>query len=223
MVLLLSDDDLQRDVRDLSNIAGLLEMPRLLALLASRSATLLNISELSRSAGIPHTTLQRYLVLFEAAFLIHRIPAWSANVSKRLVKSPKILQGDTGFMSHLLNASEEAVLRNDSLSGRFLETFIGCELLKQIEWDALKPALMHYRRAAGQEVDYVLEEGAGRVVGIEVKSSHTVTAHDFIGLRCLAEDAGAKFAAGVILYAGDKAVTFGPHLWAVPIAEMWSV
>jgi predicted AAA+ superfamily ATPase len=213
---------LQRDIRDLSNITGLMETPRLLSLLASRSATLLNISELSRSAGIPHTTLQRYLALFEAAFLIHRVPAWAANVSKRLVKSPKILLGDTGFMAHLLNASEEAVLRKDNLSGRFLETFVGCELLKQIEWDTLKPALMHYRRAAGQEVDYVLEEGAGCIAGIEVKSSHTVTAHDFAGLRCLAEDAGANFASGVILYAGDKVIPFGPHLWAIPIAEMWS-
>jgi uncharacterized protein len=213
---------LQRDIRDLSNITGLVETPRLLALLASRSATLLNISELSRSAGIPHTTLQRYLALFEAAFLIHRVPAWATNVSKRLVKSSKILLGDTGFMAHLLNTSEETVLKNDNLSGRFLETFVGCELLKQIEWDDLKPALMHYRRAAGQEVDYVLEEGAGRIAGIEVKSSHTVTTHDFAGLRCLAEDAGANFAGGVILYAGDKVIPFGPHLWAVPIAEMWS-
>jgi hypothetical protein len=125
-------------------------------------------------------------------------------------------------MSHLLNASEEAMLSNSNLSGRFLEAFVGCELLKQIEWDSQKPALMHYRRAAGQEVDYVLEEGAGRVVGIEVKSSHTVTTNDFTGLHCLSEDAGTNFVAGVILYAGDKTVPFGPHLWAIPIAEMWA-
>ena len=213
---------LQRDIRDLSNIAGLTDTPRLLALLASRSAALLNISELSRSAGIPHTTLQRYLALFEAAFLIHRIPAWTANTSKRLVKAPKILLGDTGFMAHLLNSSEDAVLNNANLSGRFLETFVGCELLKQIEWEAHKPVLMHYRRAAGQEVDYVLEEGSQRVAGIEVKLSHAVNAHDFAGLRCLAEDAGKHFAGGVILYTGETTVPFGPHLWAMPISELWA-
>ena len=114
------------------------------------------------------------------------------------------------------------MLTNVILSGRFLEIFVGCELLKQIEWDALKPALMHYRRAVGPEVDYVLEEGAGRIAGIEAKSSHAVTNHDFTGLRCLAEDAGNNFAGGVILYVGDKVVPFGPHLWAVPIAEMWA-
>jgi predicted AAA+ superfamily ATPase len=213
---------LQRDIRDLSNIDGLVEMPRLLALLAARSSALLNISELSRSAGIPHTSLQRYLSLFEAAFLIHRIPAWTANLSKRLVKAPKALMGDTGFMAHLLNASEDAVLKDANLSGRFLETFVGCELLKQIEWEESRPALMHYRTAAGKEVDFVLEEGGRRVAGIEVKLSHAVSAQDFSGLRSLAEDAGKQFAAGVVLYAGEKVVPFGAHLWAVPISELWA-
>ncbi|MGA2262664.1 MAG: ATP-binding protein [Acidobacteriota bacterium] len=212
---------LQRDIRDLSNIDGLMETPRLLALLAARSSALLNISELSRSAGIPHTSLQRYLALFEAAFLIQRIPAWTANLSKRLVKAPKVLLGDTGFMAHLLNAAEDAVLKDANLSGRFLETFVGCELLKQAEWEESRPLLMHYRTAAGKEVDFVLEEGGRRVAGIEVKSSHAVSAQDFSGLRSLAEDAGKQFAAGVVLYAGEKVVPFGPHLWAVPISELW--
>jgi hypothetical protein len=213
---------LQRDIRDLSNIDGLMDTPRLLALLAARSSALLNISELSRSAGIPHTTLQRYLALFEAAFLIQRIPAWATNLSKRMVKAPKLLLGDTGFMAHLLNASEDAVLKDANLSGRFLETFVGCELLKQAEWEESRPALMHYRTAAGKEVDFVLEEGGRRVAGIEVKSSHAVSAGDFSGLRSLAEDAGKQFAVGVVLYAGEKMVPFGPHLWAVPISELWA-
>jgi predicted AAA+ superfamily ATPase len=113
------------------------------------------------------------------------------------------------------------VLKDANLSGRFLETFVGCELLKQAEWEESRPVLMHYRTAAGKEVDFVLEEGGRRVVGIEVKSSHGVGVQDFSGLRSLAEDAGKQFAAGVVLYAGEKVVPFGPHLWAVPISELW--
>jgi len=139
---------LQRDVRDLANIVGLTEAPRLLSLLAARSAGLLNVSELSREAGIPHTTLQRYLSLFEATFMMQRIPAWSANMGKRLVRAPKLLIGDTGFMAYLLNASEKSVLEDPQLAGRFLESFVGCELLKQIEWSENKPVLLHYRSAA---------------------------------------------------------------------------
>ena len=73
---------LQRDVRDLANIDGLREMPRLLALLAARTGGLLSISELSRASGVPHTTLKRYLSLLEATFLVTTLPAWSANVGK---------------------------------------------------------------------------------------------------------------------------------------------
>jgi predicted AAA+ superfamily ATPase len=93
---------------------------------------------------------------------------------------------------------------------------------KQAEWGESRPALMHYRTAAGEEVDFVLEEGGRRVAGIEVKSSHAVSTQDFSGLRSLAEDAGKQFAAGVVLYAGEKMVPFGPHLWAAPISELWA-
>ncbi|MBU8913182.1 MAG: ATP-binding protein [Spirochaetales bacterium] len=212
---------LQRDIRDLSNIEGLTNAPRLMALLAARSGGLLNVAEVSRSAGVPHTTLQRYLALFEATFLIHRVRPWTANLGKRLVKSPKLLLGDTGFMTYLLGASEATVLEDMVLAGRFVETFVGCELLKQIEWSESRPALLHYRTASGTEVDYVLEEGARRVAGIEVKLSRTIRKEDLRGLRSLAEDAGSRFVGGILLYTGDLCIPFGNNLWALPMGCLW--
>lgn len=213
---------LQRDIRDLSNIEGLTETPRLLSLLAARAAGLLNMAEVSRDAGIPHTTLQRYLALFETTFLIQRIPAWSANLGKRLVKAPKLLLGDTGFMAYLLNASEKSVVEDTRLAGRFLETFVGGELLKQIEWSMHKPRLLHYRTGAGAEVDFVLETGGQRVAGVEVKLAATLKTEDFRGLRSLSGDAKSRFSAGVLLYAGEQVIPFGGNLWAVPISGLWN-
>ena len=92
---------LQRDVRDLANIEGLTDMPRLLSLLASRVGSLLNMSELSRSSGIPNSTLKRYLSLLQATFLFQPLPAWSSNLGKRLIKSPKIHLIDSGLTAHL--------------------------------------------------------------------------------------------------------------------------
>ncbi|MBM4143537.1 MAG: ATP-binding protein [Lentisphaerae bacterium] len=212
---------LLRDIRDLSNIEALSDAPRLMALLAARSGGLLNVSELSRSAGIPHSTLQRYLTLFETAFLIHRVRAWTANLSKRLVKAPKLLLGDTGFMTHLLNVAEDSALEDTTLAGRFVETFVGCELMKQIEWSASRPALSHYRAASGAEVDFVLEEGVRRVAGVEVKFTQTLKSEDFRGLRALAEDAKSRFVGGVVLFAGDQRVRFAERLWALPLDSLW--
>lgn len=213
---------LQRDVRDLSRITGLTEAPRLLALLAARSGGLLNVADLARDAGIPYTTLHRYLALFEATFLVHQIPPWSANIGKRLVKAHKLLLSDTGFLAYLLNVGEEQILNDVRLSGRALETFVGCELLKQREWSRHRPALLHYRTSAGAEVDFVLEAGGQRLVAIEVKLSATLKPADFRGLHRLAADAGPRFIAGVVLYTGNQVVPFGEKLWAVPIAGLWS-
>jgi len=214
---------LQRDIREISNIEGLMSAPRLLTLLAARSASLLNVSELSRSAGIPHTTLQRYLSLFEATFLTHTVRAWSVNAGKRLVKAPKILMGDTGFMANLLNIDATHVLNDIQLAGRFMETFVGCELLKQMEWSRGQPALFHYRTSGGAEVDYVLEEGGRRIAGVEVKLSKTIKKNDVRGLECLAHDAGDGFVAGVVLYTGEQIVPFGKHIWALPVRALWEL
>jgi predicted AAA+ superfamily ATPase len=88
---------LQRDVRDLARVDALHALPNLLKLLAARSAGLFNLADVGRDARMPHTTLTRYLILLEALFLIHRLPAWSTNFGKRLVKSAKLHVADTGL------------------------------------------------------------------------------------------------------------------------------
>jgi predicted AAA+ superfamily ATPase len=213
---------LQRDIRDLSNIEGLVAGPRLLGLLAGRAGGLLNVSELSRTAGMPLTNLQRYLALFEAVFLIQRVPAWSSNHGKRMTKAPKLLMADSGLMARLLRVDEARLLDDPNFSGRLLEDFVGVELLKQASWHRHKPSLLHYRTAAGREVDFVLEEGGGKLAGVEVKSAASVSVGDFAGLKSLAEDAGKSFAGGVVLYRGGEVLPFGPGLWAVPIQSLWA-
>ena len=125
---------LQRDVRDIANVEGLVVMPLLLQLLAARSAGLLNISELSRSAGIKLTTLNRYVSLLETVFLVRRLPAWSANVGKRLVKAPKLHFVDSGVAAHLLGMDERGLAASPSALGALLETFVVNELEKDLGW-----------------------------------------------------------------------------------------
>jgi predicted AAA+ superfamily ATPase len=93
---------LDRDIRDLAQIQDLAVLPRLLQLLAGRTATLYNQSEVSRSSGIPNSTLSRYMTLLEMTFLAQTLPAWSSNLGKRLVKAPKLFMVDTGLACHLL-------------------------------------------------------------------------------------------------------------------------
>lgn len=212
---------LQRDVRDLAQIDALHTLPNLLKLLAARASGLLNLADVGRDAGLPHTTLTRYLTLLETVFLVHRLPAWSRNLGKRLVKAPKIHLLDTGLACHLVGVDGQRLSKDRSLLGRLLETFVVGELRKQISWANLQVALYHLRTAAGSEVDVVLEKADGTVAAIEVKASATVDASDFAALKTLRDQLGDQFRAGVVLYLGDQTVPFGDRLWLVPLPALW--
>lgn len=213
---------LQRDVRDIANIDGLTAMPRLLSMLATRSPSLLNYSELSRTTGLPQSTLKRYMALFETIFMIDHLPAWYSNLGKRLVKTTKLVMNDTGLLAALL-AVDAARLENTPLCGALIENFVIMELKKQISWSATRPAMLHYRTQGGQEVDIVLEDSAGRVVGIEIKSAKSVGGQDFRGLQSLAEASGNNFLRGIVLYGGCKSVSFGSNFVAMPIDSLWNL
>ncbi len=212
---------LQRDVRDLSNIESLTAMPRLLSLLASRSASLLNFSELSRSTTLPQSTLKRYIALLETTFLVQFLPAWSANMGKRLVKSPKVFLTDTGLMGHLTGLNRERLEHEPHLMGPLMENFAVMELRKQITWSRIQPKMFHFRTQVGQEVDVVLEDSQGRLVGIEVKASGTVTCKDTQSLRFVAESLGKRFVRGIVLYTGSEVIPFGANMHAVPISSLF--
>ena len=212
---------LQRDVKDVADIEHFYETPRLLSLLAARSAGLLNSADVSRDAGLAYSTLRRYVGVFEATFLIKLIPAWSVNSGMRLVKAQKLLMGDTGFMAYLLNYGPEALLDDPRYGGRFLETFAGTELLKLCSFSENQPELLHYRTGGGAEVDFVLENGGRQIAGVEVKCSRTIRSGDFRGLQQLAEDAGERFAGGLLLYRGQEVIPFAKNCWAAPVEVLW--
>jgi len=214
---------LQRDVRDLASIESLPALPRLLSLVAARSASLLNFAELSRASGLPQTTLKRYMALLEHTFLVRTVPAWSANLSKRFVKTPRVMLTDTGLLAYLRGTSEPGLRANPVDLGPLFESFVAMEIVKLLSWSRVHATLFHYRTHGGEEVDFVLEADAGRLAGIEVKAAATVTAADFKGLKALQAALGPRFVRGVVLYTGAEAVPFGPRLWAVPLDALWKL
>ncbi|PZA07726.1 MULTISPECIES: ATP-binding protein [unclassified Meiothermus] len=212
---------LAREVRELSQIERVAELPRLYRLLASRPMDLLNWAELGRTLGLAATTLKRYFALLEALYLVHTLPPWQANLGKRLVKSPKLLPTDTGLALHTLGLDEKRLEADRTLLGGFLEAFVAMELLKQLGYAPFSAQLFHYRSHTGEEVDLVLEGPGGRVVGLEVKARGSVHPKDLHGLKALAQALGPRFHRGVVLYLGREAVPFGPRLHALPLEALW--
>lgn len=211
----------QREIQELAGIAGLAQLPRLLTMLAARSASLLNVAELSRTAGLPQTTLHRYLALIEGAFVTSTLPAWTGDPGRRLVRAPKLHLNDSGLAAWLTGSDARRLQTDRERLGALLESFVAAEIRKQLGWSAVDARMSHYRSHDGMEVDLVLEDRAGTMVGIEVKASATVRAEDLRGLRRLAERVGERWCRGVLLYLGRDSVPFGERLDVLPVSSLW--
>ena len=217
------DRVLSRDAVDVSKLPHLSQLPSLLRLLAAQSSGELVLARVATDAGIPPSSLPAYVKLLEDLYLIHTLPAWGENLTRRETEKPKVALLDSGVVARLNNVTAEALGpdRVSVLAGDLFETFVAGELRKSLGWAERSASLFHFRTRDGVEVDIVVEDDDRNVAGIEVKASSSVNASDFKGLKFLQAKLGDRFSHGVVLYTGDKALPFGDRLTALPIQALW--
>ena len=213
---------LQRDVRLLADLEKISVLPNLLRILASRSANLINDSDIAREIGINVVTTKFYRNILKMMFLNFDIEPWYRNIGKRLVKAPKGFLGDTLLLCNMLGWNIDDIAKDrPELFGRVLENYVATELMKLISFSDKKIKLLHFRTSDGKEVDFILEQPNGKVFAIEVKKTATVTADDFKGIKVFAALTENDFSGGMVLYGGREVVPFGKNLWAVPYFVLW--
>jgi predicted AAA+ superfamily ATPase len=210
-----------RDVRDIASVEKLDHMPRLMRALAQMAGQLCNFAELAGQVGLDAKTAAKYLGVFELMFLVRRVAPWSANRLSRVVKSPKLYFLDSGLLCSLSGLNEQVVERDRGRFGPALESYVYGELLKQSTWADDDYLIFVYRDKDRYEVDFVIEDRAGRVVGVEVKAAASVQTRHLAGIKKLAALAGPKFTAGILLYDGTETLPLGESLWAVPLCTLW--
>lgn len=212
---------LQRDIKDLAQIEKITELPNLLKILAVRASNLLNVAEVARDSKISAKTVHRYIALLETIFMVNLKQTWSNNATSRITKAPKLYLVDSGLLAYLLDVSLEKLLDDNLHTGKIMENFVMNELQKQSTWSKLHVQMYHFRTSSGEEVDIVLEDRSGNIVGIEIKNSTTVNPSDFKGLRYLREKAKDNFIKGIVLYTGSQYIPFEKNLFALPINALW--
>ncbi len=220
------DTVLRREVEVADDIRRLDAMERMVRFFAANSGQELVLSTAAQRLGIDRATAAQYEPWLETVFLVHRLPAWSRNLTSKVVHRPKMFVTDTAVAASVLGKDPAALRRpTDPATGPLFETFVVNELAKQLTWSETSVRMYHYRDRDGAEVDVVLESADGRVVAIETKASSTPRPEDFRWLTFLRDRidrAGGQFVAGVVLHTGERRLPFGDRLVALPAADLWT-
>lgn len=171
----------ERDVRRMLEIRNLTAFQRFVRLCAGRVGQLLNLAALGADAGVTHTTARHWLSVLEATYIVFRLPPYHGNVSKRLVKSPKLYFHDVGLASWLLGIESVRQVGTHPLRGALFENAVVVEALKHGYNRGRRPELSFFRDSRGLECDLLYSSG-GRRLAIEVKSGATIASDWFSGL-----------------------------------------
>lgn len=212
---------LERDLVELADVRRAEDAEQLLRLLASQSANLFKAEPIGSKLGMDRKTVRSYVGFLGQMHLVHQLPGWRPGLGARETTTPKCYISDVGLLCHLLGADAQRLLADDQVKGKALETFVVNELLKQATWAQTETRAYHYQRR-DEDVDVVLENRAGDVVGVEVKAAATVTARDWRWLVKLRDARGASFRAGVVVAPIAQTTPLGDRLWAVPLSALWT-
>ncbi len=165
---------IERDVRSLYNIGNLRDFQRLIMLLAARASQELNMNELANEIGVSVKTIQSWISVLEASYIIFLLPSYHKNLGKRIVKRPKMYFFDTGLVCYLTGIQDEEILNKGPLGGPIFENYIISEINKAVLHKNLNIGMYYFRSNLGLEADLILEDRNIRQISfIEIKNSHT--------------------------------------------------
>ncbi len=211
---------LERDLRDLAQVADISAFRTLLRLAALRTGSILNQSEIGRDAKLPFATTSRYLGLLETSFLIARVPSYLSNRASRLIKAPKLYFADSGLAAHLAGARDLGPTSADPMAGALLATYVYANMTAILEATWPDAELYYWHVQGRQEVDFVILDGRA-TLALAVKQSRRWSDSDLKGLQSFLDmEPGCR--AGVLAYQGEQTVQLGKRLWAAPIGAVLS-
>lgn len=210
---------LERDVRNLRNIGDLTLFQTFLRSLATRSAGLLNLSDLARDVGIAVNTARDWLSILEASFQVFLLRPYFVNVGKRLVKAPKVYFTDTGLLCYLVGLREAEHAAAGPMGGAIFENLVVAELFKTSLHRGEEPTIYFWRTASGSEIDLIVEAQA-RLIPIEIKASATARPDMAREINTFRGDFGERAAPGYVIHPGKMALPLGDGAVAWPLAAL---
>lgn len=214
---------IERDLKDIANIKRKDSMNKLLEVLAAWSSKYMDVSSICKSLSITRPTVESYINALETLYLVERVGQWHKTDYDRVGKQERLFMTDTGMMTALLKWRFDKVRLDGDMNGKLIETFVFNQLSALLDINEDKYSLTHYRDREKREVDFVVENKDGAVLGIEVKSASIVDKKMFKHIIWFRDNiVPKKDFVGIVMYTGEHVVPFGENLWAVPINCLWA-
>ncbi|MCF6319797.1 MAG: DUF4143 domain-containing protein [Proteobacteria bacterium] len=197
------------------------KLSALIGYLSGLCGNLLKYSNVSNDLEIDDKLVKAYTNILELMFIVKTVPGYLKNRAKRQAsRMPKLHFVDTGLACYLLGLKNYEQLVYSQYFGGLFENLTFMELTKHTQWAINDVSLYHFRDKRKNEVDVVLEQNNGQIIGVEIKASATVGIRDFKGLTKLAEFVGDKFSHGVVFYCGANILPFHQgefKMYALPV------
>jgi len=213
---------LERDLQDVAKIHRYDAMRELIKVLAAWSSKFLDTSSISSSLSIHRPTVASYINALEALYIVEKVLPWTKTDYGRVGKQSKLFMTDSGLMCSILSWNKDQIRFDSDRLEKLMETFIFNELASQIDASEKDYELYHYRDRVKREIDFLIEREDQAILGIEVKSSSSIQKKDFNHLEWFQENlAKGKLFVGIVLYSGNRPLSFGQNLWAIPISMLW--
>ena len=195
---------IERDVRQLINLKDSTLFQKFIKLLAGRVGQLINYQSLSNNVGVSATTIQQWLSILEASFVIFKLPPYFENFGKRVVKSPKYYFTDTGLLSYLLDIEKASQITRDPLVGNIFENLVVLEALKARYNQGKTANLYFFRDSNGREIDLLYKSGRN-LFGLEIKSASTWN-NSFKKILTSFSEKQARLSKSYVVYSGEGRV-----------------
>jgi len=213
---------MEHDLKDIAQVKRKDSLMKLIEVLAAWSSKFIDISAIGRELALSRPTIETYINALEALYLVERIRPWHKTDYDRVGKQDKLFMTDSGLMASVLRWRFDKVRLDGDMNGKHIETFVFTQLASILDAQDESYELYHYRDREKREVDFIIENEDGDILGIEVKSGSAVNKSMFKHLKWFKANLvkNRKFK-GIVFYSGEHLVPFGEDMWAVPINSLW--
>ena len=210
-----------RDIKNATGIRKLDVLEDIALWLFSRSSKLWTTDDLCRALRTTKETAGNYVAALEAMYLFDKVPAWNKTDYDRIGKAPKYFASDTALIANCLDWNEEASFLNSDLSGKLVESWVYHEIAAIADANDCDCKITHYRDKDKREIDFIVTNSRGEMIGLEVKSGDRIGKDDFKHLKWFAKNlAKDRPFTGIVLYSGEHTLAFGEGFYAVPLAAL---